>query len=68
MSKTRVVWLVVIGVLIAVLGLWEITAESGRRSAATSIFTERPEPELALPPAEAEINPADREPDVTLTH
>ena len=67
MSKAVVVWLVALGVLVAVLGLWEITAESGRRSATTSTFTESPEAE-PLAPAEADIDPADRESEVTRTH
>jgi hypothetical protein len=40
MSKTLAAWTVVFGILVAVLGLWAISEEPGRRAADPSIFSE----------------------------
>ena len=51
MSKTLAVWAVVFGILLAVLGLWAISEEPGRRAADSSIFSEGRETE---PPTSSE--------------
>lgn len=40
MSKTLAAWTVVFGILLAVLGLWAISGEPGRRTADPSISSE----------------------------
>jgi hypothetical protein len=52
MSKTLAAWTVVFGILLAVLGLWAISEEPGRRAAESSIFSEGRETEPP-PPSEA---------------
>lgn len=59
MSKTLVMWTVALGMVLALLGLFEVTGESVRPSSAgPGLFTDAVEPEL--PPEAAQ--------DVTLTH
>jgi hypothetical protein len=59
MSKTLVTWTVVSGIVLAVLGLWAISEEPGRRAAESSIFSEGRETE---PPAPSEVPPGGFDP------
>ncbi len=69
MSKTLVTLVVALGVIVALLGLFAVSAHSVRPVAGgPALFTDAVEPELSLPPAENELSPVEPARGVTLTH
>jgi hypothetical protein len=66
-GKVLVVWGLVVAVVLAVLGLWAITGETGCHPAPAPVSEGAVDPEVALP-AESEVWPIEAEPGMVLTY
>ena len=65
-GRALAVWGLVAVVVLAVLGLWVITGETGCHPPPASLSSDRLEPEVALP-TESEISHHEAETGITLT-